>query len=48
VMMDTSEYTLSARSIIELSTFGENQKMNGLNYSWKTYADDYHGTVPLH
>jgi len=47
VMMDTSEYTLSARSIIELSTFAENHKMNGLNYSWKTYTDDYHWTVPL-
>ena len=33
VMMDTSEYTLSARSIIDLSTFAESQKMNGLNYS---------------
>jgi len=47
VMMDTSEYTLSARSIIELSTFAENQKMDGLNYSWKAYPDDYHWTVPL-
>jgi len=47
VMMDTSEYTLSARSIIELSTFAESQKMNGLNYSWKTYSNDYHWTVPL-
>lgn len=47
VMMDTSEYTLSARSIIELSTFAESQTMNGLNYSWKTYPDDYHWTVPL-
>jgi len=47
VMKDTSDYTLFARSIIEFSKFAENQKQNGLNFSWQHYPNDLHGTVPL-
>ena len=46
VMEDTSEFTLFARSIIEFSKFTESET-NGLNFSWKIYPEDLHGTVPL-
>ena len=46
IMEDTSEFTLFARSIIEFSKFTESQA-NGLNFSWKIYPEDLHGTVPL-
>ena len=44
---DTSEFTLFARSIIDFSTFATSQKQSGLNFSWKVYNEDLHGTVPL-
>ena len=47
VMQDTTDYSLFARSIIEFSGFAENQKQNGLKFSWKYYPDDLHGTVSL-
>ncbi len=47
VMEDNSEFSLFARSIIEFSEFAETQKPNGLNFSWKIYPEDLHGTVPL-
>ena len=47
IMQDTSDYTLVARSIIEFSTFAENQKQSGLDFSWTYYPDDYHWTIPL-
>lgn len=48
IMEDSSEFTLFARSIIEFSTFANSQKRNnGLNFSWKVYNEDLHGTVPL-
>jgi hypothetical protein len=47
IMTDTSEYTLFARSIIDFSTFAAAHKANGLNFSWKVYPEDLHGTVPL-
>jgi len=47
VMQDTSEYTLFTRSITEFSEFASHQKQNGINFSWKTYENDIHGTVPL-
>jgi predicted alpha/beta superfamily hydrolase len=47
IMEDTSEYTLFARSIIDFSTFAASHKDNGLNFSWKVYPEDLHGTVPL-
>jgi predicted alpha/beta superfamily hydrolase len=47
IMDDTSEFTLFARSIIEFSSFAESRKQSGLNFSWKVYNEDLHGTVPL-
>ncbi len=47
IMDDTSEFTLFARSIIEFSNYAKSQKQNGLNFSWKVYPEDLHGTVPL-
>lgn len=47
VMEDDSEFTLFARSIIDFSTFATSQKHSGLNFSWKVYEEDLHGTVPL-
>lgn len=47
IMRDSSDYTLFARSIIEFSKFAESQAQNGLNFAWKHYPNDLHGTVPL-
>ena len=47
VMQDTTEYTLFARSIIAFSEFAKGQKQNELNFAWKYYPNDLHGTVPL-
>jgi predicted alpha/beta superfamily hydrolase len=47
IMEDSSEFTLFARSIIDFSTYAESQKQSGLNFSWKVYPEDLHGTVPL-
>ncbi|MDX1701948.1 MAG: alpha/beta hydrolase-fold protein, partial [Melioribacteraceae bacterium] len=45
IMDDSSEFTLFARSIIDFSTFATTQKQSGLNFSWKVYKEDLHGTV---
>ena len=47
IMEDTTEFTLFARSIIDFSNFAESQTQNGLNFSWKVYPEDLHGTVPM-
>jgi predicted alpha/beta superfamily hydrolase len=47
IMDDSSEFTLFARSIIEFSNAIKSQKQNELNFSWKVYNEDLHGTVPL-
>lgn len=47
IMDDSSEFTLFARSIIEFSNYTKSQKQSGLNFSWKVYNEDLHGTVPL-
>ena len=47
IMKDSSEFTLFARSIINFSTFATSQQKSGLNFSWKVYNEDLHGTVPL-
>jgi len=47
IMEDTSEFSLFGRSIVEFSNFAAAQKQNGLNFSWKVYPEDLHGTVPL-
>ncbi|MFL0352801.1 alpha/beta hydrolase-fold protein [Xanthomarina sp. GH4-25] len=46
VMQDTSDYTLFARSNIELSNFIKENKAIGLNYYWQFYPNDLHGTIP--
>ena len=47
VMQDSSDYTLFARSIIDFSNaIKENPKV-GLNFHWKFYEKDLHGTVSL-
>ena len=47
VMKDTTEFTLFARSIIEFSKMIEDNKENKLNFNWKFYPNDLHGTIPL-
>lgn len=48
VMGNTSEFTLFPRSIIEFSQIAAaTKKQNELNFSWKIYPEDLHGTVPL-
>lgn len=47
IKQDQSEFTLFARSIIEFSEFVSDEVTNGLNFSWKVYPEDLHGTVPL-
>ena len=47
LMENTSEFTLFPRSIMEFSNFAESHKESGLNFSWKIYPEDLHGTVPL-
>ncbi|WCO00442.1 alpha/beta hydrolase-fold protein [Psychroserpens ponticola] len=47
LMENTSEFTLFPRSIVEFSEYASAQKQNGLQFSWKVYPEDLHGTVPL-
>lgn len=47
IMQDSSEFSLFSRSIIEFSTIANSQKQNELNFAWKFYPEDLHGTVPL-
>jgi len=47
IIDDKSEFSLFSRSIIEFSNFASSQKQNGLNFLWKVYPEDLHGTVPL-
>lgn len=45
IMADSSEFTLFTRSIIQFSELAESQSQ--LNFSWKVYPEDLHGTSPL-
>lgn len=47
VMQDTSEYTLFARSSIEFSNLVNETARDELNFCWKFYEDDLHGTIVL-
>ncbi len=47
IMSDRSEFTLFARSIIDFCNTATAHSKNGLNFSWKVYPEDLHGTVPL-
>lgn len=47
VMQDSSEYTLFARSNIEFSNSVHKNPQNDLNFQWKYYKNDIHGTLSL-
>jgi len=47
VMQDSSDYTLFARSNIEFSNAVTENKQNGLNFQWKFYEQDLHGSISL-
>jgi len=47
VMSDTSEFSQFSRTIIDFSEFATSQKQNKLNFNWKVYPEDLHGTIPL-
>lgn len=47
VIQDSSEYTLFARSNIQFSKAVTENRQNGLNYQWKFYEQDLHGTISL-
>jgi predicted alpha/beta superfamily hydrolase len=44
---DTSQTTEHIRSILEFAKTTESIKDNGLNFKWKYYDNDSHGSVPL-
>lgn len=45
VMRDTSDFTLFARSNIAFSNMVKQNKNNGLDFEWKFYPRDLHGTI---
>lgn len=45
VMQDSSDFTVFARSNIEFSNMVRQHASNGLDFSWKFYPKDIHGTV---
>jgi len=47
VKKDTSVITKHIRSILDLNTFLSTNKKSGLNYGYKYYKDENHGSVPL-
>ena len=47
VEKDTSEATEHIRSILEFAKAAESLEDNGLNFKWKYYDNDSHGSVPL-
>lgn len=47
VKQDTTDRTLHIRSILELANYTKKNKQNGLNFQFKYYNDDNHGSVPL-
>lgn len=44
---DTNEQTTHIRSILQFAEAAENDTSSGLNFAWKYYDDDSHGSVPL-
>ena len=47
VINDESEFSQFSRTIIDFLEFAISQKQNKLNFNWKVYPEDIHGTVPL-
>ncbi|NKB34386.1 MAG: alpha/beta hydrolase [Pseudomonadales bacterium] len=44
---DTQELTEHIRSIFQFARSAESNTSNGLNFDWRYYDDDSHGSVPL-
>ena len=47
VMQDTTDFTLFPRSNIAFLNIVRQNPQNGLNYEWKFYPNDIHGTIPF-
>jgi predicted alpha/beta superfamily hydrolase len=47
VKADTTNATRHIRSILELSRYLKENKINNLKFEWKYYNNDNHGSVPL-
>lgn len=47
VRRDTTTFTRHIRSILDLNDFFNKNKKSNLNYGYKYYNDDNHGSVPL-
>ena len=47
VMQDTSDFTLFARSNMAFSEIAKLNDQNGLDFDWKFYPKDLHGTIPF-
>jgi predicted alpha/beta superfamily hydrolase len=47
VLRDTARSSDHIRSILTFINQAETEKSSGLNFGWKYYADDDHGSVPL-
>lgn len=47
VMQDQSDFTLFARSNIELSNIIKSQSKNKLNFYWEFFPKELHGTIPF-
>jgi len=47
VMEDSSDFTIFPRSNIAFSQMVEENNQNSLQYGWKFYPNDLHGTVPF-
>ncbi len=47
VLSDTARSSDHIRSILTFIKHAETEKSSGLNFGWKYYADDDHGSVPL-
>ncbi len=47
IMLDTSEFTLFARSNIAFSKVLKQHSNNGLSFEWEFYPKDLHGTIPF-
>ncbi|NOU18442.1 MAG: alpha/beta hydrolase [Bacteroidales bacterium] len=47
VKQDTTQMTSHIRSILELANYTKKNRQNELNFQFKYYSDDNHGSVPL-
>ena len=47
IRKDTSKSLFNMRAILDFADFMEKKEENGLNFSWKYYEEDTHGSVPL-